>query len=234
MQSQVIICDQQTVYALGTATLVKAHPAYLNPEIITGLSQLNQMLLTQHPKVLVLDSALFDFASPVFMKHIQGIQKTMPIMVVLNEQDNLMLFQLIDNEFTVIVSREASQEEWLKGLEMAKQHKVYFSNQVALRVASLTESMDDIHLIDKVNGLAMYDKYILIRICQEASSKQIAIELKHSKRTIEGHRTKLMQLFEVKNVAGLVKIACISKLYTHYLSNPGLYDLRLCAKTSSL
>ena len=82
--------------------------------------------------------------------------------------------------------------------------------------------------------LKLYDKYILIRICQEAPSKQIAFELGNSKRTIEGHRTKMMQLFEVKNVAGLVKIACISKLYENYLSNPGLYDVTLCAKTSSL
>lgn len=44
----------------------------------------------------------------------------------------------------------------------------------------------------------------------------------------------MMQLFDVKNVAGLVKIAFTSKLYDHYLSNPGLYDVTLCAKTSSL
>ena len=77
-------------------------------------------------------------------------------------------------------------------------------------------------------------KGFLIRICQEAPSKLIASELGHSKRTVEGHRTKMMQLFDVKNVAGLVKVACTSKLYEHYLSNPGLYDFTLCANTSSL
>jgi hypothetical protein len=56
----------------------------------------------------------------------------------------------------------------------------------------------------------------------------------HSKRTIEGHRTKLMQQFDVKNLAGLVKIAFLTKLYDHYLMNPGLYDVTLCAKTSAL
>jgi FixJ family two-component response regulator len=127
-----------------------------------------------------------------------------------------------------------TKEEWLKGLEMAKQQKVFFSHQIALRVTALSQSMEDIYLIDKVNSLSSYDKYILIRICQEAPSKQIAFELGNSKRTVEGHRTKMMQLFEVKNVAGLVKIACISKLYDNYLSNPGLYNFRWCAKTSSL
>lgn len=234
MQSQVIICDQQSVYALGGALLIEAHPAYLNTEIISDLAHLNAILLNQLPKVLVLDSALFNYACNTSIEHIKTIQKKMPIMVVLNDQDNLLLFQLIDDDFTVIVSRDVSKEEWLKGLEMAKQQKVFFSKQIAIRVAALSDSMEDIYLMDKVHGLSSYDKYILIRICQEAPSKQIAFEMGNSKRTVEGHRTKMMQLFDVKNVAGLVKIACISKLYDNYLSNPGLYDFRWCANTSSL
>jgi FixJ family two-component response regulator len=111
---------------------------------------------------------------------------------------------------------------------------VYFSNEISDKVNALMNNMDDLQLLDKVTNLALYDKYILIRICQEAPSKLIASELGHSKRTIEGHRTKMMQLFEVKNVAGLVKVACTSRLYQHYLSNPGLYSVTLCAKTSSL
>jgi FixJ family two-component response regulator len=101
-------------------------------------------------------------------------------------------------------------------------------------VEALANNMDRLQIVDKVYQLSTYDKYILIRICQEAPSKLIAFELGHSKRTVEGHRTKMMQLFDVKNAAGLVKIACISKLYENYLSNPGLYDVTLCAKTSSL
>lgn len=155
-------------------------------------------------------------------------------MVVLNEDDNLLLFQFIENGFSVIVSRNATKAQWLKGLEMTRLEKVFFCDDVSLKVNALMNNYDDLQLFDKVNDLKLYDKYILIRICQEAPSKQIAFELGNSKRTIEGHRTKMMHLFEVKNVAGLVKVACISKLYDNYLSNPGLYDVTLCAKTSSL
>jgi DNA-binding NarL/FixJ family response regulator len=162
------------------------------------------------------------------------LKKKVPVMIVLNEQDDFILFQLIENGFSVIVSRNVSKEEWLKGLEMARKDKVYFSNEIANKIAAMVNKMEDVQLMDKVHQLSIYDKYILIRICQEAPSKIIASELGHSKRTVEGHRTKMMQLFEVKNVAGLVKMAFISKLYDHYLSNPGLYDITLCAKTSSL
>ena len=127
-----------------------------------------------------------------------------------------------------------SSAEWNKAVEMACQGKVYFCNHTAERVFALTQGMNQITLIEKVQSLSLYDKFILIRICEEASSKQIAAELGHSKRTIEGHRTRLMQTLGVKNVAGLVKIALITKLYEHYLSNPGWYASFLLAKTSSL
>ena len=234
MQSQVIICDQQAIYAMGSAMLIQQHPAYLSPKIITDFKGIQELMLPDTPLVLVLDSGMVDFEDQIFTKNIIQLKKQTPIMVVLNETDNLLLYQLIEYGFSVIISREATRVEWLKGLEMAKQEKVFFSDAISIKVNTLLNNMEDVQLFDKVSNLTLYDKYILIRICQEAPSKLIASELGHSKRTIEGHRTKMMQLFDVKNVAGLVKVACTSKLYQHYLSNPGLYDVTLCAKTSSL
>jgi DNA-binding NarL/FixJ family response regulator len=234
MQSQVIICDQQAIYAMGSAMIVQKHASYLPATIVNNLMHVNEKLVDNVPGILVIDSSMVDFSNSLIKEHIATIKKRSSIMVVLNEYDNLLLFQFIENGFSVIISRNATKAEWLKGLEMTSQEKVFFCNDVSIKVNELMNKCDDLQLFEKVNQLKLYDKYILIRICQEAPSKLIAFELGNSKRTIEGHRTKMMQLFDVKNVAGLVKIAFTSKLYDNYLSNPGLYDVTLCAKTSSL
>lgn len=234
MQSQVIICDQQAIYAMGSAMLIAENPSYLSPKIINNFRAINQLLLPNTPIVLVIDSGLVNFADLQFTENFIRLKKQTGMMVILNESDNMLLYQLIENGFSVIISRAASSIEWLKGLEMAKLEKVFFCEEIANKVNVLMENMEDMQLVDRVMNLSLYDKYILIRICQEAPSKLIAAELKNSKRTIEGHRTKMMQLFDVKNVAGLVKVVFISRLYQHYLSNPGLYEVTLCAKTSSL
>jgi DNA-binding NarL/FixJ family response regulator len=234
MTSQVIICDQQPVYALGSAMLINKHPESWSALIIDKLSLLSDIMVNDMPRILVIESAMFNGFQVKDKSWVDLLKNKIPIMVVLNEFDDFLLFQLIDNGFSVIVSRNVSKEEWLKGIEMARREKVFFSNDIAIKVEALANNMDRLQIVDKVYQLSTYDKYILIRICQEAPSKLIAFELGHSKRTVEGHRTKMMQLFDVKNAAGLVKIACISKLYENYLSNPGLYDVTLCAKTSSL
>jgi len=239
MQSQVIICDQQTLYALGCGALIQQQPQFNGYRIIRNLPMLHEIMSEDHPnydfpKVLVLDSGMLNFANPLTYKTIHLIKKSFPIMVLFNDEDEVHLYNLIENGFSVIVSRHISEIEWVKALTMAQQDKVYFCATIAEKVFGLMNQMEKIKQIETMQQLTIYDKYILVRICQEASSKEIANEVGHSKRTIEGHRTKLMQQFDVKNLAGLVKIAFLTKLYDHYLMNPGLYDVTLCAKTSAL
>lgn len=237
MQSQVIICDQQTVYAIGCGSLLHDHPKFNGYCIIHTLQELNEMMSLDHlktdaPQVLVLDSGMLNFAQSQTIITIQSIKKRIPIMILFNEEDDLHLYNLIDIGFSVIVSRQVSEQEWVKALLMAEQDKVYFCANIADKVFALVNQMDKIKQMERIRQLTIYDKYILVRICEEASSKQIAYEVGHSKRTIEGHRTKLMQQFDVKNVAGLVKITFLTKLYDHYLMNPSMYDVALCTKAS--
>jgi DNA-binding NarL/FixJ family response regulator len=239
MQSQVIICDQQTLYALGCGVIINENPQFVGYTIIRNLPMLHEIMSEDHPsydypKVIVLDSGMLNFANPLTYKTIHLIKKRVPIMVLFNDEDELQLYHLIDNGFSVIVSRHISEKEWVKALTMAQQDKVYFCATIADKVFALMNQMEKIKQIELMQQLNIYDKYILVRICQEASSKEIANEVGHSKRTIEGHRTKLMQQFDVKNLAGLVKITFLTKLYDHYLMNPGLYDVTLFAKTSAL
>jgi DNA-binding NarL/FixJ family response regulator len=135
----------------------------------------------------------------------------------------MTLFKIIEWGFSNIVSRHAQRDVLTKAFEMAMSGRVYFSPDISIKVIQLINTMDQFYLYEKVSALTKEDKYILIRICDQASSKEIASELGYSKRTIEGHRTRLMQLFDVKNLAGLVKVAFETKLYQDYLSNPGLY-----------
>jgi DNA-binding NarL/FixJ family response regulator len=234
-QRQVFICDQQAIYAMGCGQLVQAHPMCNGYRMLTSLDEINNFNIGLSQGLLIIDCAMFDFDASAVKNSIKTLQQIFPLIILLNKDTpDYILYQLIELEVDVIVSRNMTSQEWNKAVDMACQQKVYFCQDTAERVLKLTQVMSKINLIERVNALSLYDKYILIRICEEASSKQIAAELGHSKRTIEGHRTRLMQILDVKNVAGLVKIAIITQLYEHYLSNPGWYASFLLAKTSSL
>lgn len=234
MYQHVIICDQQKLYALGSYSILKEQSMFETYCMLYNLQDIDQCISRLPNALLVLDSGLLNFSKPAILAQFNRLQKDHPIMVIMNEEDDAQLFRLIDAGVSVMVSRNVSEQEYMKAMEMAIKRKIFFCDQLAPRVYNLVYQVDKIKLSEAVHDLDSYDKYILIRVCEEASSKQIAQELFCSKRTVEGHRTRLMQQFGVTNVAGLVKIAMSTKLYQHYLSNPGLYDLTACAKTSSL
>ncbi len=234
MYQHVIICDQQKLYALGSYSILKEQSMFETYCMIQALQEIDYWA-SKHPQsLLILDSALLSFGENASMEHFIQLQKDHPIMVIVNDEDDVQLFRLIDAGVSVMVTRTVSELDYLKAMEMATKRKIFFCNQLAARVYNLVYQVDKIKQIEEVYALNAYDKYILIRICEEASSKQIAQELFCSKRTVEGHRTRLMQKLGVTNVAGLVKITLLTKLYQHYLSNPGLYDVTACFKTSSL
>ena len=55
---------------------------------------------------------------------------------------------------------------------------------------------------------------VLKLICDEYTSQEIADKLFISKRTVEGHRQKVIDKIGAKNTVGLVVYAITNKLYT--------------------
>ena len=234
MYQHVIICDQQQLYALGSYSILREQSMFETYCMIQDLKEIGYWASQYPQSLLIIDSALLNFNDEASLLYFKSLQDDHPVMVIINDEDDLQLFKLIDAGVSVMVTRNVSEQAYLKAMDMAFKHKIFFCDQLANRVYNLVYQVDKIKQIEIVYALDPYDKYILIRVCEEASSKQIAQELFCSKRTIEGHRTRLMQKLGVTNVAGLVKIAMLTKLYQHYLSNPGLYDVTACLKTSSL
>ena len=142
MQTQVIICDKQIVYAMGSSLLIKDNPQLMGYHIIKTIEELNGYIAYDKnkqalPMVLVVDSAMFDFGNSSTMQQIKEIKNRMGVMVVFNEQDDAHLYQLIDNGISVIVARNVSKQEWSKALEMARLQKIYFCHRTANKVFTM-------------------------------------------------------------------------------------------------
>ncbi|TRZ77898.1 MAG: hypothetical protein D4R94_02105, partial [Chitinophagaceae bacterium] len=100
MQSQVIICDQQAVYALGCHSLLDESTQFKGSCIIRSLQELQELLhehqhQTDLPKILVLDSGMLHLNNLAEIQSIVAHKKTIPIMVLYHEEDDLNLYHLV-------------------------------------------------------------------------------------------------------------------------------------------
>ena len=124
-QRQVFICDQQAIYAMGCGQLVKAHPMCNGYRILSSLDEINNFGLSEG--LMIIDCAMFDFDATAVKKKIKTLQQLFPLIILLNKDTpDFVLYQLIELEVDVIVSRSMSSQEWNKAVEMACQRKVFF------------------------------------------------------------------------------------------------------------
>ena len=61
--------------------------------------------------------------------------------------------------------------------------------------------------VDKATSLSRRQKDVLVLIANGLSTKQMALKLERSVKTIESHRAKLMERLDIHDVPGLVKFA---------------------------
>lgn len=107
------------------------------------------------------------------------------------------------------ILKNIDKEELLEAIKTVNNGENYFSSEIPLtlsRPASediLAKKQEDI----LISQLTQRELEVLKLIAQGLSNNQIGEKLFISPRTVDTHRTNLMQKLNVHNIAGLIKIA---------------------------
>jgi len=110
------------------------------------------------------------------------------------------------------VLKSADSAEISEAISTVYQHKPYFCREVTER---LTEIVTKNYQLP-VNIDACFterEKEIMQLICREFTSKEIAFSLNLSKRTVEGHRTRIMDKIGAKSIAGIITYSVEKGIY---------------------
>jgi DNA-binding NarL/FixJ family response regulator len=115
------------------------------------------------------------------------------------------------------VLKSSDAEEIIEAIHTLYQHKPYFCKVT-------TEKLTEI-ITRQIKGgakepvqLSVREKQIIQLICAEYTSKAIAYTLHLSKRTVEGHRTRIMDKIGAKSVAGIITYALENGIYIRGIS----------------
>ena len=71
-----------------------------------------------------------------------------------------------------------------------------------------------IQLLDYKEKLSRREIEVLKLICNEKTTQEVADKLSISKRTVDGHRQKILLKVGAKNIVGLVKYAITNQIHT--------------------
>jgi two-component system response regulator NreC len=116
------------------------------------------------------------------------------------------------------VLKSSDAEEIIEAIHTLYQHKPYFCKVTTEKLTDLITRQIKGGTKDPVQ-LSLREKQIIQLICAEYTSKAIAYTLHLSKRTVEGHRTRIMDKIGAKSVAGIITYAIENGIYVRSISD---------------
>lgn len=101
--------------------------------------------------------------------------------------------------------KNADKQEILEAIHSVYEDKNYYCHHTSSKLASLI-SKSKFNPYRKKEPAAFTEREVeIIRfICQQLTAQEIADKVFLSKRTVEGHRTRILEKMNVKNTAGVV------------------------------
>jgi DNA-binding NarL/FixJ family response regulator len=201
---QVAITDDHTIVTEGIKTMLKTSKEI---EIIQSFENLKDTFsnLVSSVEVLLLDINLPDGNGIVACKELQKSKPNLKIIALTNFEDSVFIKQVLKNGAMGYLLKNTSKNELTQAIISVHQGIRYLPKKISDIL--LNDAIGNENLTYFIPKITIREKEILTLIIQEFTTDEIALHLFLSKKTIETHRSNLIQKLGVKNVAGLVRVA---------------------------
>jgi DNA-binding NarL/FixJ family response regulator len=209
---KVLIADDQQVFRKGLSALLNEMLGIeLLGEAGNGAELIEKSLLLK-PNVIVTDikMPILDGVSATreLLKHIPAC-KVIALSAYANDQ---LILQMLESGAIGYLLKSAEAIEIKEAIEMVNLHKPYFCKEITQKLTEIVAK--NYKLPDKSTASFTERELEIIRlICNEFTSKEIAGQLHLSKRTVEGHRTRILEKIGAKSIAGIITYALSVGIY---------------------
>ena len=201
---QIAITDDHTIVIEGIKNMLKSNKEI---EVLQSFENLKDTFenLNDSVEVLLLDINLPDGSGINACKELLENNKDLKIIALTNFEDSIFIKQILKNGAMGYLLKNTSKTELTEAIK-----EVNNGNRKKKKKISDILLNDSIGIENSsyfIPKLTSREKEILALIIKEYTTDEIANELFVSNKTVESHRSNLMQKLGVKNSAGLVRVA---------------------------
>lgn len=203
---RVLLADDHSLVRAGIRALLNEMPEVTVVAEASNGREAIQMVDVHRPQIVVMD---------IMMPEMNGLDATARIVAVFPEVRVLILSMNATEQYVVqslqvgasgYVMKDVSPQELLHALEVVSRGDVFLSPSVSRLVASGLKNRNKAGA-DPAERLSVRQREVLQLLAEGYSTKEIALKLDLSGKTIETHRMTLMNTLDIHNIAGLVRYA---------------------------
>lgn len=209
---KVMIADDHAVYRTGLRLLL----SQIKNILVVGEAGNGQELVTRSGELMP-DVILTDISMPVMdgiaaTRELCRRQQGCRVIVLSAHGREEPILQMLEAGALGYLLKSADSAEISEAIHAVYLHKPYFCKEITDRLTEIVAKNYKLP-VKPDTQFTEREKDIMRLICGECTSKEIAYNLHLSKRTVEGHRTRIMDKIGAKSIAGIITYSLEKGIY---------------------
>ncbi len=207
MSIRIVLADDHKITRQGLRSLLDEQPDMkVVAEAEEGRTTL-RLVRELSPDVVIMDVTMPDLNGIEATRQIVGEFDNVKIVALSMHSDTLFVTEMLKSGASGYLLKDCAFEELARAIRAVVAGKIYLSPTISGVVVD-----DYLHRLSKVDFsdsevLTNREREILQLMAEGKSTKQIALKLHISVKTVETHRRKIMNKLDIHTVAELTKYA---------------------------
>jgi DNA-binding NarL/FixJ family response regulator len=209
--TKIIIAENQDIYRSGIVSILKKRNDFEIVDCVKSGADLIQSYRKYPESVCVISSSLTDSNIHDLMKELKKIHQSVQAIVITQSNEMSHLHQALKAGVMGYLTKNVSEIELFEIITTVSNGNQAFGRSISeLMVGKYADIAQRSKSISKKN-ITKREREVLKLIVEGYTSAEIAKRLYISVRTVETHRSNLMNKLELKNTAALVRYALEEK-----------------------
>lgn len=216
----IALTDDEKLFRKGMAMILNDYDADIVMQASNGLELIDQIKTAENiPDVILLDLQMPELDGIETTKRLKAEYPDLKIIILTTHYSKAFIINMIEYGASAYLAKDAEPDEVWNTIKEVHEKGFSYDEKV---MKAIRENMVAGYPNKQVSfgqvKLTNRELEILMLICEEKTTNEIAVQLFISPRTVEGHRNNLLDKTGAKNTAGLVLYAVKNKIV-----DPGIW-----------
>ena len=211
MKIRVLLADDHTIVRQGLIEILKRSPEIEVVGEAADGAEATEKALKLKPDVVVLDVSMPRLNGIEAARRIHEALPSVRILVLTMQDDEEYVLKMVRAGASGYLLKDGAASELIEGIRSLKAGKTHFGPHASRALAEAYQRHDRA-AEDPYGSLTNREREIFQLVVEGKTNAQIAATLFISPKTVDNHRTRLMEKLGVHSTAELVRYAAKHKL----------------------
>jgi two-component system, NarL family, response regulator NreC len=198
---RLVLADDHVLVRQGLRSLLESEGFAVVGEAADGL-EVTRLVRNENPDVVVLDIGMPRFNGLNAALELTRAHPRVKVIVLTQHDERQYVAEALRCGVKGYVLKSQAARDLVQAIRRVCQGEVYLSPGVSGAIAEAYGSPNSVS-----DALSVRERQVLQLIAEGESTREIAARLGISAKTVETHRSKLMQKLDIHDTAGLVRYA---------------------------